>query len=239
MKKSKKFLTLILRFPPKTALDEATCDKLQAALRVERWKIRIASPALILCIVMAMSPASHAKKPCIQPDSSHTWDWGLGSGSAWAAFGQRGSKLQIITFMRSPKSEALKIYFHDASKALRVDQKIPGYAEWSFETGSGKSIVAVDGVGILQEFQDEKIGMVIGNLSAPDDSLPLFSEVNSQIRSNFRFLISETCYTIPVTGAAKAALKIIFSSQAQFNRTALGLNDVRDGKISIDEFAKR
>ena len=210
-----------------------------AAAEFHHWAPGTACRVLVLFIVATMSSPSSAQTPCIPSDPLHTWDWGLGGGSAWAAFGQKGTSLQVITFMRSPTSEALMIYFHNASKALRLGQEIPGFTEWSFESGSGKSTVAIDGVGILQKFQDGQIGMRIGSLSRPDESLSLFSQVSSRVRNELRFIISGTCYAIPVTKAAKVALKIVFSPHPQFNKTALGLNDVRDGKVSLEEFARR
>lgn len=189
-------------------------------------------------IFMSMYSESQAQ-PCSVFHSPNAWDWGLGGGSAWVQYGNTVTNEQVITFMRSPTSEALKIYFHDASVAVRSGDPVPAFANFSFEAGTGASALAVDGVGILQRFQDGRPGLVSGNLDREDKSLSMFARVHLRTRDKFRFYIASTCYEIPVTKAAWVALRIVFSPQSEFNKTALRLNDVREGRVSLVEFSKR
>lgn len=188
---------------------------------------------------LALASSHSSGMTCVPHSSSNTWDWGLGSEAAWVQYGDKHTKKQVITFMRSQRSEALRIYFHNASRAVQPKQKIPAFAEFSFEAETGASTVAVDGVGTLQTFQDGLVGLSIGNLEYPEPAMPQFAKVAQRAQSEFKFYISNTCYEIPLSKAARVALRIVFARQFEFNRTALGLNDVRDGKVDLAEFAKR
>ncbi|WP_028601851.1 hypothetical protein [Ottowia thiooxydans] len=174
---------------------------------------------------MAIPLASTAA--CIQPDSVNTWKWGLGGGSAWLQYGNHQTGKMYFTLLRSPVRESTRLILHDASTAISRTQEVPGFIDFSFESefrrGGKNRIVAIEGVGILQEFQTGGVGLFVGNLDYPDVGLAALLKVSRTIKGSFRFYVGESCHAIPLPDMPHRVMNTLFSPQRIFRKEATKL----------------
>jgi len=194
---------------------------------------------VVLLIILSLSLHAAAQTMCSKAASKGTWKWGIGGGVAWAQLLEDGSTTAIITFRRSLSKEAIAISVHDATFATAGRSEFPAFASVSIEAPDVSPPLAVDGTGLLQEFQGGKIGLTFGNTDFADSSHTIQASVVEKMSRRFLLYIDDACIAIPLTPASKTALQILHLPQASFVKRAASLNDVRDGKRSEADFTRQ
>jgi hypothetical protein len=158
---------------------------------------------------------------CLQPASTHAWKWGLGGGAAWLQYTDEKSQKPYFSLLRSPVTQ---IILHDASAAISKTQEVPGFIPFSFEGGfhkeNGDQVTAVDGIGVLKNFPDGRVGLVTGNLDHADNGVQLLRRASLAIHGAFRFYVDDTCYQIPMGDEALKVMQVLFLPHPRFKQEA-------------------
>lgn len=175
------------------------------------------------CVFLAAGPF---RELCGLPPtaSTHAWKWGLGGGAAWLQYTDEKSQKPYFSLLRSPVRESTQIILHDASAAISKTQEVPGFIPFSFEGGfhkaNGDQVTAVDGIGVLKNFPDGRVGLVTGNLDHADNGVQLLRRASLAIHGAFRFYVDDTCYQIPVGDEALKVMQVLFLPHPRFKQEA-------------------
>jgi hypothetical protein len=151
----------------------------------------------------------------------YVWSSGTSDSTAWVQYQHRSYGV-LVSFSRNRKQNSgVEMWLHDAREAAGRGTEIPRFVRFSMESGEGDNIVAVDGVGSLQLFNDGKVGFAEGNRNyGSAKGLDPHTLVLRKMRDYMRIWIDDTAHCFPLDVRAQHALQLLYADSAQFLRNA-------------------